>query len=195
LENSFLENIVEKDKELLLYLNSFGNENWDGFWLYITDQFHWIPVFVIILVLSFLKLGLKKTLFLLVFLAVMIAFSDQLTNLVKHTTKRLRPCRAEDMKHIIRQFKYRPRSFSFWSGHAGVSTIVTTFIISLLRKPFKGIYLLILFPLFFGYSRIYLGVHYPGDVVTGYIMGSMIGLGFFKLFKYCYQKVFKEALV
>jgi len=194
LENSFLDNIIVKDKELLIYLNSFGNENWDSFWLYITNQFHWIPVFVIILVFVFYKLGLKKSLFLLIFLAVMIAFSDQLTNLVKHLVGRIRPCNAEDVKPLIREFSYKPRGKSFWSGHAGVSTIVTTFLVLLMRRYSKLIYIMILFPILFGYSRIYLGVHYPIDVSTGYLMGVIIGVCFYKLFKFCFKRVFKESL-
>jgi len=63
-----------------------------------------------------------------------------------------------------------------------------------MRRYSKIIYLMILFPMLFGYSRIYLGVHYPIDVTTGYIVGSIIGFLFYKLFKFCYQKVFKEVL-
>lgn len=195
MENNFIESIIGKDKELLIYLNSFGNENWDSFWLFITHQFNWMPLFIIILVLVYLRFGVKKTLFLLFFLAIMIAFSDQLTNLIKNTTERLRPCNTPDMKPFLREFSYKPRGYSFWSGHAGVSTIVTTFIILLLRSKYKFIYLLILFPMVFGYSRLYLGVHYPIDVTTGYIMGILIGSLFYKLYKYVFQKAFKEELV
>lgn len=193
-ENNFLEGIIAKDKELLIYLNSFGNEQWDGFWLYITNQFHWVPLFIVILILMYFKFGVKKLLFALLFIAAMIAFSDQLTNLVKNSTDRLRPCNTPGVKELIRYFSYRPRGFSFWSGHAGVSTIFTTFTILVLRNKYKFIYALILFPMVFGYSRIYLGVHYPIDIMTGYIMGLIIGFGFYKLFKFSYTKVFKEVL-
>ena len=194
MENSFLESIVARDKELLVYLNSFGSEQWDGFWLYITNQFHWIPLFVVILVLMYVKFGLKKMAFVLLFIAAMIAFSDQLTNFVKNTTDRVRPCNAVDIKPLIRYFSYRPKGYSFWSGHAGVSTIFTTFTILLFRRKYRLIYLMILFPMLFGYSRIYLGVHYPIDVTTGYIMGIFIGYLFYKLFKFAHQKVYKESL-
>ena len=119
---------------------------------------------------------------------------NQLTNFIKHLTGRLRPCNTPEIKSIIRQFSYRPRGFSFWSGHAGVSTIFTTFTILLFREKYKFIYLLMLFPMVFGYSRIYLGVHYPIDVTSGYIVGIFIGYLFYKLFKVTYKKVFKEDL-
>lgn len=194
MENNFIESIIVKDKQLLVYLNSFGNEQWDGFWLYITDQFHWIPLFIIILIIMYLKFGIKKIFLVLLFIAAMIAFSDQLTNFMKNLTGRLRPCNEPEIRSLIRVFSYRPRGFSFWSGHAGVSTIFTTFTILLFRKEYKLIYLMILFPMIFGYSRIYLGVHYPIDVTSGYIVGICVGFLFYKLFKYSYKKVFKEPL-
>ena len=195
MENNFLESIIAKDKELLVYLNSFGTEQWDDFWLFITNQFNWIPVFVLILALVYLKFGIKKTVFVIVFLALMIAFSDQLTNLMKNLTQRVRPCNDLEVKLLLRKFSYKPRGFSFWSGHAGVSTIATTFLVLLLRSRFKYIYALILFPMFFGYSRIYLGVHYPIDVSTGYLVGILIGTLFYLLFKVFYKNAFKEPLL
>ena len=115
----------------------------------------------------------------MLFIAVIVAFSDQFTNLIKNTTERVRPCNAEGIKEYLRQIKYRSGGYSFWSGHASLSTTVTMFMILLLRKHFKMIYLMILFPLIFGYSRIYLGVHFPVDVTTGYITGIILGMLFY----------------
>lgn len=195
MENNFLDILIKKDQELLVFLNNLGSENWDAFWLYITKQFNWIPLFVLILFLVFKKFGVKKSLFVLVFIAILVAFSDQFTNLIKYSTGRLRPCNTPELRPLIRQFSYRPRGFSFWSGHASLSTTFTVFMILTLRKSYKFIYFLILFPLVFGYSRIYLGVHFPIDVTSGYISGVLLGFGFYKLFKFLYTKIFKEQLV
>ncbi|CAM1344108.1 phosphatase PAP2 family protein [Tenacibaculum amylolyticum] len=193
--NSFLDSILSKDRELLIYLNNLGNEKWDAFWLAITDQFNWIPLFVFILVLLFVKFGAKKTLFTLFFIALLVAFSDQFTNLMKNSVGRVRPCNVPELQEYLRQFSYKPRGGSFWSGHAALSATFTTFIILLLRSKFKFIYILILFPLIFGYSRIYLGVHYPIDITIGYIEGIIMGPILFKLYKFLYQKTFKESLL
>lgn len=174
-----IENIIQKDKELLIYLNNLGSEQWDGFWITITNQFTWTPLFVFVLFLVFKQFGWKKGLFTVLFIAVIVAFSDQFTNLIKNTTERIRPCNTEGLKELLRDFRYKPRGYSFWSGHASLSTTVTTFIILLLRKHFKMIYLMILFPLIFGYSRIYLGVHFPVDVTTGYVTGIILGTLFY----------------
>lgn len=184
-----IENILQKDKELLLFLNSFGSQQWDNFWLTITNQFTWTPLFVLVLFLVFKKFGVKKGMFTLLFIVIIIAFSDQFTNLIKNTTQRVRPCNTEGLKDMLRPFTYKPRGYSFWSGHASLSTTVTTFLILLLRKHYKAIALVVLFPLFFGYSRIYLGVHYPVDVTVGYISGIILGTLFYSLYSILLRKV------
>ncbi len=195
MENSFLNNLLSKDADVLIYLNSLGSEHWDKFWLFITNQYSWTPVFMLLLVLISLKFGLKRTVFTLLFLVVLIAFSDQLTNLVKNTTLRIRPCNTEGLKQYLRPFSYKPGGYSFWSGHAFSSTSLTTFMILLLRPHYKFIYLLILFPVLFGLSRIYLGVHYPIDVTTGYIMGALTGVILYKAYRLLHQRIFKEDLL
>lgn len=184
-----MENMIQKDKELLIYLNNLGSEQWDVFWFAITNQFSWTPLFAFVLFLVFKKFGWKKGVFTLLFIAVIVAFSDQFTNLVKNTTERLRPCNTEGVKEYLRQLSYRPRSFSFWSGHAALSTTITTFMILLLRKHYRLIYLMVLFPLLFGYSRIYLGVHFPVDITTGYLVGIILGNLFYCLYLFLEKKI------
>lgn len=190
-----LEKLLQKDTELLIYLNNLGSEQWDSFWLAITNQLNWIPLFVIILGLVFGKFGTKKGIFMLLFITVLVAFSDQFTNLIKNTFQRVRPCNVTEIQEYLRQFTYRPGGYSFWSGHAHLSTTFTVFTILLFGKKVKPIYFMVLFPLLFGYSRIYLRVHYPLDVFTGYVTGIVMGFVFYKLLQYLYKRIFKEQLV
>ena len=187
-----LDSLLQTDKEILIYLNNLGSSNFDGFWLAITNQFNWSPLFVLLIFLSFYKLGAKKGLFTLIFIVLLVAFSDQFTNLVKNATERLRPCNTLELKGLLRDFTYKPKGYSFWSGHASLSMTVTVFLVSLLRDRFTWIYLLFIFPLLFGYSRIYLGVHYPFDVLSGYVSGLVIGTLLFMLYKYLFSFVFRE---
>ncbi|CAL2083619.1 Undecaprenyl-diphosphatase [Tenacibaculum sp. 190524A02b] len=188
-----LENVLQKDRELLIALNNLGSESFDYFWLTITNQFTWIPLFATVLFFVFKKLGLKKGIFTLLFIVVLVAFSDQLTNFMKNTTERLRPCNTEELRGYLRQFSYKPGGYSFWSGHASLSTTFSVFIILIFYRSSKYILLLTVFPILFGYSRIYLGVHYPSDVLTGYISGILIGFIFYFLYKELYKAVFKEV--
>ncbi len=189
-----IDNLLQIDSEILVYLNNLGSQEFDGLWFAITDQFSWIPLFVLILFFVFKKLGLKQGLFTLLFIAFLVAFSDQFTNFIKNTTERPRPCNTADLDGIIRSFTYKPQSFSFWSGHAFVSTVFSVFIILLLKNWSRLFFILLLYPLVFGYSRIYLGVHYPFDVLVGYLSGTIFGFLMYKGYRYLFTLVFKKEL-
>ena len=178
-----LDRLLQIDTELLIFLNNLGGEQWDSFWFFLTNQFSWSPLFAFLLFLIFKKFGWKNGILLLLFLVVLITFSDQFTNFIKNTFERLRPCNTEGVIQHIRNFNYKPSSYSFYSGHAASSMTFSFFIILLLKPHFKYIWFLLLFPLLFGYSRIYLGVHYPLDIVSGYFAGIFFGYLFFLLQK------------
>ena len=178
-----IDRLLQIDTELLIFLNNLGSEQWDGFWFFLTNQFSWSPLFAFLLFLIFKKFGWKNGVLLLLFLIVLITFSDQFTNLIKNTFERLRPCNTEGVIEQIRNFNYKPSSYSFYSGHAASSMTFSFFVILLLKSHFKYIWVLLLFPLLFGYSRIYLGVHYPLDIVSGYFAGIFFGYLFFLLQK------------
>ncbi len=180
-----METVLDLDVKLLVYLNNLGNERWDAFWIYITKQEHWIPLFVVLLVFIFKISGLKKGLYTLLAVAILIAVTNGLTDFVKNSVARLRPCNVAELKGQIRHFTtiYNPQSYSFFSGHSSNSAAVTTFIVLLFRKQQKWIYLMLLFPLVFAYSRIYLGFHFPLDIIAGYTVGIITGTLIYKGFK------------
>jgi undecaprenyl-diphosphatase len=169
-----LEKIQELDTNLFVYLNGLGSKTFDKLWLVITDQLNWIPFFLLLFYLIYKKIGGKQTLYLLLFIAVLIAFTDQTTNLFKYTFQRLRPCNNPEINSFIRIVQVR-KSYSFFSGHAANTMAVATFLYLVLKRHFKYLGLLFLWPLIFAYSRIYLGLHYPGDILTGYFFGALFG--------------------
>ncbi|WP_255554345.1 MULTISPECIES: phosphatase PAP2 family protein [unclassified Tenacibaculum] len=184
-----IENIIQKDKQLLIYLNNLGSEQWDGLWLAITNQFNWIPLFVFMLFLIFKHYGWKKGLFTMVFIAALITFSDQITNVIRGVFERLRPNNDPAIKDLLRTL-IRPQSFSFASGHATTSTVVAVFLIMLLKNHVRYIRFLLLFPLVFAYSRLYLGVHFPIDILCGFINGTVIGFSAYALYTVLVKKIF-----
>jgi undecaprenyl-diphosphatase len=179
-----LEKLQELDVNLFVYLNSLGSETYDKLWLIITNQVNWIPLFLLLFYFIYKKIGKRQTLFLLLFIAILITCTDQLTNAVKYSVQRLRPCNNPDINSFIRIVQSR-QSFSFFSGHAANTMAVATFLYLLLNKHFKYFGLLFLWPLVFAYSRIYLGLHYPLDILCGYLAGATMGFLIFKI----YQKV------
>lgn len=182
-----MEKIIQLDKQLLVFLNGLGSEQYDGLWLLITKQLHWTPIFLFIFYLLYKNIGWKNLLLALVSIAVLIAFTDQFTNFIKDTFQRLRPCNDEEINGIIRIVK-DSETFSFFSGHAANSMASTVFIFLILKKFYSKAYLLFLFPLIFAYSRIYLGLHFPGDILTGYVAGATFGYCMYKLYFAVQQK-------
>ena len=175
---TFLEKIIQHDKDLLVYLNLLGNENWDTFWMTITNQFSWIPLYLLFFFLIFKSFGWKKGLVLLLFTALLVTFSDQFTVFIKNYYERLRPNRDPSINEIIRILKNN-KSFSFLSGHATTSTAVSLFMHLSLKKYYKYTILFFIWPLLFAYSRIYIGVHFPIDVTAGALLGLLIGYVFY----------------
>ncbi|MDR6966450.1 undecaprenyl-diphosphatase [Flavobacterium arsenatis] len=182
-----LQNLIELDRELFVYLNGLGSENWDDFFVYITKQLNWWPYFLLLIFLLLKKITPKQFLLLILVLAVFFLFTDQMTNLIKNTVQRFRPVNDPDLKDMIRIVK-GSNSWSFFSGHASNSSGSTLILFLILRKYYKYAFLMFLFPLLFAYTRIYLGLHFPGDILAGYAFGLMSGFGFYKLFCYLNTK-------
>ncbi len=185
---TFLDKLIAFDKNLLVQLNALGSQPWDTLWLTITNQLSWIPLYLLFLYLIHKALGWKKALALLIFTAVLVAFSDQLTVFIKNTVGRLRPNRDPEINNIIRILKNN-KSFSFVSGHATTSMAVSLFMHLTLKKYYKYTLLFFIWPILFAYSRIYIGVHFPLDVTCGAILGVIIGYVFYKLSLKLLQKL------
>ncbi|MHB0755298.1 phosphatase PAP2 family protein [Polaribacter sp. M15] len=183
------ESIIQKDKELLVFLNNLGSEQWDPFWLAITNQLHWAPLFVLIFYLIIKSFGWKRGGFMILAMILLVAFSDQFVNIIKDYTARLRPNNDPQIKDSLRTL-IRPQSYSFISGHATTSTFFSVFVVLLLRKKYKRIYLILLFPLLFAYSRLYLGVHFPIDILLGILTGVVLANIYYFFFKKLDQKLF-----
>ena len=177
-----LEKLLQLDVQLLVFLNSLGSTTYDGLWLFITKQSNWTPFFLVLLYLVFKKIGVKSTLYLLLFVTLLLVVTDQTTNLFKVTFQRLRPCNNPEINSIIRLVK-ASNSFSFFSGHAANSMATMTFLFLILKKQYRYAFLIFLFPLIFAYSRIYLGLHYPLDILTGYLFGATFGIVTYKLYQ------------
>ena len=190
-----LDRIKQIDTELLIFLNNLGNKSWDPLWVSITDKFTFLPLFILIIFFLFKKNGTKGLLVILLFISVLILFTDQFTNVVKDFTQRLRPCRLDELQGLLRDIDIRCGKYGFFSAHAANSISVTIFIINCVDESVKKFLkpVLILWVMIFSYSRIYLGVHYPLDTVFGLSFGIFSGF----LFKYLYNyfiavKVFSD---
>ena len=134
--------------------------------------------------------------FILLFVILLITMSDQISGLIKKSTQRLRPSRDEsfgDLVHVV--FGKRGGGFSFVSSHASNSFALALFMIHLLRDKIRFIMpVMITWAALKSYSRIYLGVHYPGDVIGGIILGILCAMLVIRLWDFFCRKTFNDSL-
>jgi undecaprenyl-diphosphatase len=173
--------LLHLDKKLFIFLNNLGSRPFDTIWLLITKQINWIPFFLILLFILFKKLGPKKLLIAILSVAALITFTNEITDVIKFSVQRIRPCNDDTLVGLIRVVKDSD-TFSYFSGHASNSTASMMFVYLILRRYYKYSYLIFLYPLIFAYSRIYLGLHFPLDIISGYVFGSFTGILFYFLF-------------
>ncbi|MGE5943340.1 MAG: phosphatase PAP2 family protein [Flavobacteriales bacterium] len=184
-----IDKIIEYDIQLFLFLNNLGSPAWDQFWLVITSDLTFIPLYFILLLLLYKKFGLKSLIIFIVVVALMITFTDQMANIFKRGFGRPRPCRAEGVMEYTRFVAVRCGLYGFFSAHAANSMAVAVFTGLLLKPHFKKLIFVLLFWSFVvAYSRIYVGVHYPIDIVCGLIFGAIAGFMFYKLSLYLIKR-------
>ena len=186
-----LEGLIEQDKELFLFLNGLGTTSWDGFWLFMTHKLSAIPLYAILLFWLYRHFGLKKTLIVLVSIALLITVTDQLANFFKYGVQRLRPCHDMDVNNIARLVKKScGGKYGYFSAHAANSMAVASFFSIILGPRIKYLVpVLVIWSLLVGYSRIYIGVHFPLDVVTGMGIGLLFGWLFARLSIFAFHKI------
>ncbi len=183
-----LEELINLDKKLFVFLNNLGSKPFDGIWLLVTKQFNWVPFFLLLLVILYKKIGKKQLLIALLTITALITFTNEITDLIKFSVQRIRPCNDEELKGLIRVVKDSD-TFSYFSGHASNSTAAMMFVFLILRKYYKYAFLIFLYPLLFAYSRIYLGLHFPLDIISGYVFGSLTGILFYKIYSVLIRKL------
>ena len=110
-----MEFLLNLDRDVFIFLNSLGTESWDGFWLWITKQINWIPVFLIFFYLIFKHYGWRHALLIIVMISLLILITDQTTNhLFKYRFERLRPGSDPSLDGLIRAV-HTSKTFSFIS--------------------------------------------------------------------------------
>lgn len=167
------------DRELFLFLNGMHSPLWDYSMTLFTLTPTWLLFYGTILVIILKKYD-KKSLFILVAITLLILFSDQFAGVLKHTIQRLRPSNDPGLSQIAHIFLNKGGQYGFVSAHAANTFSFATFSMLLFRNRRYTTFILP-WAMMIAYSRVYLGVHYPGDILGGALLGIGIGIGIFKL--------------
>jgi undecaprenyl-diphosphatase len=177
-----MEKLIELDKELFIYLHGHHAQWLDQVMLFLTQTIAWIPLYAVLLYMLFREYK-KEVWIALIAIVLTIVIADQTTSsLMKPYFARLRPSHEpslEGVVHLARKASgelYKGGRFGFASSHAANTFGIATLFFLLLRKTRKRIGLLFLWALLVTYTRIYLGVHYPGDVIVGAFVGIAAGM-------------------
>lgn len=189
-----LDFLIELDQKLLLFLNGLNHPFLDPVMFYISYKFTWIPLYLFLLVLVFWRYKWKGFL-VLIFIVLLVTLSDQGSVFVKNTIMRLRPCREPLLDGLLHMVSRCPGGYSFVSSHATNTFALAIFINKLLGLRFRFVVpVMIAYAALNAYSRVYLGVHYPGDVIFGSLLGILIGWLVFFLWEKLNQFIAKNRV-
>jgi len=196
-----LETITHIDTIVTLFLNGLHASWLDPVMFWFSNRFVWIPLYLFILFIV-VKNWKKKSILLILLLALTITLSDQSCNLLKKSTKRLRPSHNIELEHKIHLVEkpdgelYRGGQFGFPSAHAANAMVFALFVFFFAGNRKLWVLLAIFFwAALLGYSRIYLGVHYWLDVECGYLMGAICFAIIFFWVDFFVRKIFRYPLL
>jgi undecaprenyl-diphosphatase len=177
-----LQRILEWDRNAFVYLNNLGIEQFDGLWSMATNYSTWLPLFVIFFLLLLLKFTRREALLMALTVVLLAFFMDLTTDFTKEFVSRLRPNHDTAINTPIRILR-NPSGFSFFSSHASISFSITTLMYLYLRKKVPWAWLFYIWPFLFSFSRIYIGVHFPTDIIAGALAGMLAAGLFYLLYK------------
>jgi undecaprenyl-diphosphatase len=193
--------IWDLDRKLLLAVNGSWGEGWDVFWLTVSQGWCWVPLYVAMIAVLWHKFGWRRMLIALGLVIIGLALADQVANFFKGHTPKLRPSRTaallwdglpynEWVHTVWNVFKggyYTGGLYGTVSGHAATSMAIALTGAGICRNRWiwfgGGLYVVLTC-----FSRMYLGVHFPLDILFGLTAGTLIGLLMLRVWKLINRK-------
>lgn len=191
-----IESLKLIDRNILLAINSFHSSFLDVIMFYLSEIWIFTPLFIYLFYLIYKKIGLKKSSILILFFTLIIILCDQAASITKNSVKRYRPSHNIEIKESLLIVKnYRGGTYGFFSGHAANTFGVAMFLFLLFSKQTKAVRsVFFIWASLVAYSRMYLGVHYPSDIIVGMSVGLSLGYFVFQLQQLFFIKMYNESI-
>lgn len=180
-----LEWLQQVDTSIFLTLNGLHTTFFDRFMMLATGRFTWIPFYLALAAMLWLRYGTKRTLLILVSVAVVITLADQVcASWLRPIFKRLRPAHPDNPLSplVLIVDGYRGGHYGFPSSHGANAFALALFLTLVCRRALLT-WTLYIWAALHVYTRIYLGVHYIGDITVGAVLGSAVALLIYLLYK------------
>jgi len=191
-----LKDIVEIDQHATLAINGSDSPFWDNIMTTVTETYSWSLLIVVLLIIIFKNNSVKEGIVILLSIGLMMTVADTIASgIVKPMVHRWRPTQDPELMYLIDIVdNYRGGRFGFFSGHACNSFSMATFLCLLFRHRILS------FVLYFWcctttFTRLYLGVHYLGDVIVGAIVGIILGILFYSLMNLVMRRMKSVKLI
>jgi len=186
-----IDRLISYDQQLFLFLNGMHSPVFDFIMYWLSDKLIWVPLYAWMLFYMWREHRSRLWL-VIIFIALLVTFTDQVSvQVFKNIFHRLRPCHNPELEGLVRILNgHCGGKYGFISSHACNMAGIALFSGLMLRKRFRWLLpSLIVWSILIGYSRIYLGVHYPADVVVGFFVGGIIGFLVYSFFNYVNGKL------
>lgn len=174
--------VLALDQQALLSLNWHGSDFADwSFWI-ISQRWIWLPLYLFVLYKIYQQVGLRNLLVFIGVSVIAITCIDLICNFFKEFTPKFRPTHNPEIRSLVyTSFGYRGGYYGTVSAHSAIAFFIAAFTARVIHKPLFS-WALYIWAVLVAYSRIYLGVHFPMDILFGLTLGIVCGIGAYRIF-------------
>ncbi len=187
-----MQSIIDIDKSIFFFFNGMHSPFWDVIMALFTRTEYWLIIYAV-LIYYIIKRYKLKAVIILIAVALSIVVADQFSGIIKDTVQRLRPTHDPTMQGLVHNVLSRGGMYSYFSAHASNTFAVAT-LLSLILKNRNFNILIFCWAAVVSYTRLYLGVHFPFDILTGILFGMLLGWGMYKVLIFFDKRLFMLGL-